>query len=86
MILEFFTRTNNKKLNKKGTEYRCSTTRYIKFLMIEVYSSRMLARHISDLTGLSSGAFYKLYFQTGTRITTYQSANTACKTLLMIDR
>ena len=23
----------------------------------------MLARHVSDLTGLSSGAFYKLYLQ-----------------------
>ena len=29
-----------------------------------VYSSRMLARHVSDLTGPSSGAFvYKLYVQ-----------------------
>ena len=28
-----------------------------------VYSSRMLARHVSDLTGPSSGAFYKLYLQ-----------------------
>ena len=27
------------------------------FLMIDFYSSRMLARHISDLTGPSSGAF-----------------------------
>ena len=31
------------------------------FLIIEFYSSRMLARHVSDLTGPSSGAFYKLY-------------------------
>ena len=30
--------------------------------MIEFYSSRMLARHVSDLTGPSSGAFYKLYY------------------------
>ena len=28
-----------------------------------VYSSRMLARHVLDLTGPSSGAFYKLYLQ-----------------------
>ena len=28
-----------------------------------VYSSHMLARHVSDLTGPSSGAFYKLYLQ-----------------------
>ena len=31
--------------------------------MIEFYSSHMLARHVSDLTGPSSGAFYKLYLQ-----------------------
>ena len=32
--------------------------------MIEFYSSPVLARHISDLTGSSSGAFvYKLYVQ-----------------------
>ena len=32
--------------------------------MIEFYSSHMLARHVSDLTGPSSGAFiYKLYVQ-----------------------
>ena len=32
------------------------------FFMIEFYSSHMLARHVSDLTGPSSGAFvYKLY-------------------------
>ena len=32
--------------------------------MIECYSSRMLVRHVSDLTGPSSGAFdYKLYVQ-----------------------
>ena len=31
--------------------------------MSEFYSSRMLARHVSDLTGPSSGAFYKLYSQ-----------------------
>ena len=29
----------------------------------ELYSSRMLARHVSDLTGPSSGAFYKPYLQ-----------------------
>ena len=34
------------------------------FLMIEFYSSHTLARHVSDLTGPSSGAFvYKLYLQ-----------------------
>ena len=37
----------------------------------------MLARHVSDLTGPSSGPFYKLYSQTlvcGTTVrTTYQS-------------
>ena len=34
------------------------------FFMIEFYSSHMLARHVSDLTGPSSGAFvYKLYVQ-----------------------
>ena len=34
------------------------------FLIIEFYSSRMLARHVSDLTGPSSGAFfYELYVQ-----------------------
>ena len=33
--------------------------------MIEFYSALMLARHVSDLTGPSSGAFvYKLYLQT----------------------
>ena len=32
------------------------------FFMIEFYSSHTLARHVSDLTGPSSGAFvYKLY-------------------------
>ena len=32
--------------------------------MIEFYSSHMLARHVSDLTGPSSGALvYKLYVQ-----------------------
>ena len=34
------------------------------FLMIEFYSSHMLARHVLDLTSQSSGAFfYKLYVQ-----------------------
>ena len=33
------------------------------FLMVEFYSSHMLARHVSDLNGPSSGAFYKLYLQ-----------------------
>ena len=33
-------------------------------LMAEFYSSHMLARHVSDLIGPSSGAFfYKLYMQ-----------------------
>ena len=32
-------------------------------LMIEFYSSLMLARHVWDLSGPSSGAFYKLYLQ-----------------------
>ena len=31
--------------------------------MSEFYSALMLARHVSDLTGPSSGAFYKLYVQ-----------------------
>ena len=35
-----------------------------RFLMIEFYSTHMLARHVLDLTGPSSGAFfYKLYVQ-----------------------
>ena len=90
--------------------------------MSEFYSALKLARHVSDLIGSSSGAFFffnKLYSQiwyvvirvilntssryevvgrvlpttlyqldvsSSTRITTYQSANTACKTLLMMDR
>ena len=33
-------------------------------LMIEFYSALMLARHVSDLIGPSSGAFYKLYSHT----------------------
>ena len=34
------------------------------FLWLDFYSSHMLARHVSDLTGPSSGAFvYKLYVQ-----------------------
>ena len=34
------------------------------FFMIEFYTSHILARHVSDLTGPSSGAFfYKLYVQ-----------------------
>ena len=33
------------------------------FLMIEFYSTLMLALHVSDLTGPSTGAFYKLYVQ-----------------------
>ena len=33
------------------------------FLMIEFYSSHTLARHVSNLTGPSSGAFCKLYLQ-----------------------
>ena len=32
-------------------------------LTSEFYSTRMLTRHVSDLTGPSSGAFYKLYLQ-----------------------
>ena len=40
-------------------EYICSPTRYTKFfLTIEFYSSYMLARHVSDLTGPSSGTFF----------------------------
>ena len=31
--------------------------------MSEFYSALMLARHVSDLTGPSSGAFHKLYLQ-----------------------
>ena len=41
----------------------CSPTRYKKRFNEWVYSSRMLARHVSDLAGPSSGAFYKLYLQ-----------------------
>ena len=37
--------------------YICSPTRYTEFFNEWVYSSRMLARHVSDLTGPSSGAF-----------------------------
>ena len=33
------------------------------FLNDWVYSSHMLARHVSDLTGPSSGGFYMLYVQ-----------------------
>ena len=34
------------------------------FLIIELYSPHLLARHVLDLTGPSSGAFvYKLYVQ-----------------------
>ena len=43
--------------------YICSPTRYTKCFNECVYSSRMLARHVSDLTGPSSGAFCKLYSQ-----------------------
>ena len=38
--------------------YICSPTRYAKCFNKWVYSSLMLARHFSDLTGPSSGAFY----------------------------
>ena len=68
-------------------------------LMGEFYSALMLARHVSDLTGPLSGAFYKLYSQTlvcGNTVRTARhvqplrngrmNANTACKTLLMMDR
>ena len=41
----------------------CSPTRYTKSINEWVYSSSMLARHVSDLIGPSSGAFYKLHFQ-----------------------
>ena len=43
--------------------YICSPTKYTKFFNEWVYSSRMLGRHVSDLTGPSSRAFYKLYLQ-----------------------
>ena len=33
------------------------------FLITEFYSSLMLARHVSELTGSPSGAFNKLYLQ-----------------------
>ena len=71
----------------------------------------MLARHVSDLTGPSTGAFYKLYLQiwyvvlrvlldTSGRyelrdgwtfrvvrlLPHTRSANTACKTLLMMEQ
>ena len=39
--------------------YKQSNKIHKVFLMIEFYSSRMLARHVSDLTGPSSGAFLK---------------------------
>ena len=32
------------------------------FLLIEFYSSHMLARHVSDLTGPSSGVFFTSFF------------------------
>ena len=37
--------------------YICSPTRYTKCFNEWVYSALMLARHVSDLTGPSSGAF-----------------------------
>ena len=43
--------------------YICIPTWYTKFFNEWVYSLRVLARHVSDLTGPSSGAFYKLYLQ-----------------------
>ena len=80
----------------------CSATRYTKFFNYWVYSALMLALHVSDLTGPSSGAFYKLYLQIWyvaqpllrngwtcrvVRVLPHtKSANTACKTLLMMDR
>ena len=38
------------------------------FLMIEFYSSHVLARHVSDLTGPSSGAFFPYNFVTTGRV------------------
>ena len=38
--------------------YTCSPTRYTKCFNEWVYSSRMLARHVSDVIGPSSGAFF----------------------------
>ena len=88
--------------------YICSPTIYTKFFNEWVYSSRVLAQYVSDLTGPSSGVFiYKLYMQiwyvvirvlldTSSRngwtcrvvrlLPHTKSANTACKTLLMVDR
>ena len=41
--------------------------------MSEFYSALMLARHVSDLIGPSSGAFFTSCIRRfGTRITTYQ--------------
>ena len=40
----------------------CSPTRYTKIFKDRVYSALMLARHVSDLTGPSSGAFLKAVF------------------------
>ena len=67
------------------------TTRHVQPL-------HMLARHVSDLTGPSSGAFYKFYLQiwyvvirvlldTSSRYFVHtKSANTTCKTLLKMGR
>ena len=65
MFLQIFLFTYWKILNWEYTELRYMQSNKIhSFFMIEFYSSRMLARHVSDLTGASSGAFvYKLYVQ-----------------------
>ena len=54
--------------------YICSPTRYTECFNGSVYSSLMLAQHVSDLIGPSSGAFYKLYSQTLVCGTTVRTA------------
>ena len=53
----------NKNVKCTYVIYICSPTRYTKCFNDLVYSPHMLAQHVSDLTGPSSGPFYKLYVQ-----------------------
>ena len=64
----FFPQTLLSQLDIAGTMYHLviymqSNKIHTVFFNEWVYSSRMLARHVLDLTGPSSGAFYKLYLQ-----------------------
>jgi hypothetical protein len=57
-------------------QYICSPTRYTKFSNGRVYSSHMLARHVSDLTGPScsiSFTFWSLLFSSKSRGYLYHS-------------